>query len=116
MKEIIEKTREFTRKELYQLTMSPEQVLLKNIKDGTVISAKDYIMYKDTKENGEETELLSFFGAADGGDVEVYVTQSKTFKRSFKDIFDLCDGDAFEVKKITGQSKNGRQYVDCVMV
>ena len=47
-------------------------------------------------------------------DNSVYSTQSVTFKRSIKDIEDFMQF-PFTVMKISGQSKAGRNFVDCVL-
>lgn len=47
-------------------------------------------------------------------DNAVYSTQSLTFKRSIKDI-EVIMQFPFPVKKISGQTKAGRNFVDCVL-
>lgn len=104
-------TREFTPVERYLLTVSPTIRTVKTLNDGDVIDVAGYLEFIDEKEDGT-TELMSIITT----DRAVFTTQSVTFKRSIKDIETAMQGCfPFPVKKITGQSKAGRDYVDCVL-
>lgn len=111
MIEITKTSRELTKVEKYLMTVSPEIKTVKSIEDGGIIKVKAYLEFTDTKEDGEEVELLSILDENN----QAYSAQSPTFKKSFYNIVDIFDdGDGFPIKKITGTSKSGRDFVDCV--
>lgn len=103
-------TKEFTPVEKYLLTVAPTIKTVKTLSDGDVINVAGYLEFVDEKEDGTEAELMSIITT----DKDVYSTQSVTFKRSIKDIEAIMQF-PFPVKKISGQSKAGRKYVDCVL-
>jgi hypothetical protein len=104
-------TRNFTKVEKYLMTKAPTIKTVKTLDDGDVINVAGYIEFVDVKEDGTTSELMSIITT----DNMVYSTQSVTFKRSIKDIEAVMQGFPFPVKKISGQSKAGRKYVDCVL-
>lgn len=103
-------TKEFTPIEKYLMTTAPSIKTVKTLQDGDVINVAGYLEFVDEKDDGTTAELMSIITT----DNTVYSTQSATFKRSIKDIaaFMLFP---FPVKKISGQSKAGRNFVDCVL-
>lgn len=103
-------TKEFTPVEKYLLTVAPTIKTVKTLHDGDVINVAGYLEFVDEKEDGTKTELMSIITT----DNTVYSTQSVTFKRSIKDIEAIMQF-PFPVKKISGQSKAGRNFVDCVL-
>ena len=108
---IYEKSREFSKVETYLLTSSPDVESIKNVENETSITVDGYILFKDTDQNGEETDILSIITP----DKKVYACQSQTFKRSFIEIFELMDGESFSIIKKSGVSKGGRDYINCVL-
>lgn len=104
-------TRNFTKVEVYLMTKAPTIKTVKTLEDGDVINVSGYIEFDDVKEDGTTAELMSIITT----DNMVYSTQSATFKRSIKDIENVMQGFPFPVKKISGQSKAERWYVDCVL-
>lgn len=104
-------TRNFTKVEEYLLTKAPTIKTVKTIEDGDILNIAGYLEFVDVKEDGTTAELMSIITT----DNNVYSTQSVTFKRSIKDIETVMQGFPFPVKKISGQSKAGRKYVDCVL-
>lgn len=104
-------TKEFTAVEKYLLTVAPSIRAVKTLNDGDVINVAGYIEFIDEKDDGTSTELMSIITT----DNNVFSTQSVTFKRSIKDIEAVMQGFPFPVKKISGQSKAGRNFVDCVL-
>lgn len=104
-------TKEFTPVERYLMTTAPTIKAVKTLADGYVINVAGYIEFIDEKDDGTTAELMSVITT----DNTVYSTQSVTFKRSIKDIETVMQGFPFPVKKISGQSKAGRKYVDCVL-
>ena len=108
--QILKTSREFSKKEIYKLTRSPEiKKLSENI--GIEIPVAGFVIFTDTDSNGNETELLSIL-ANDG---TVYATNSKTARQEMEYIADLMDGEEFTVEAINGVSKAGRQYVTLVL-
>ena len=103
-------TKEFTEIEKYLMTTAPTIKTVKTLQDGDVINVSGYLEFIDEKEDGTTAELMSIITT----DNAVYSTQSATFKRSIKDIETIMQF-PFPVKKISGQSKAGRNFVDCVL-
>lgn len=103
-------TKEFTAIEKYLMTTAPTIKTVKTLQDGDVINVAGYLEFIDEKEDGTKAELMSIMTT----DNAVYSTQSVTFKRSIKDIETIMQF-PFPVKKISGQSKAGRNFVDCVL-
>ena len=103
-------TKEFTEIEKYLMTTAPTIKTAKTLQDGDVINVAGYIEFVDEKEDGTTVEIMSIITT----DNDVYSTQSVTFKRSIKDIESLLKF-PFPVKKISGVSKAGRNFVDCVL-
>lgn len=111
MLKITNTTKEFTAVERYLMTTAPTINTVKNLPDGDVINVAGYIEFTDEKDDGTTAELMSIITT----DNTVFSTQSVTFKRSIKDIETVMQGFPFPVKKISGQSKAGRKFVDCVL-
>lgn len=108
-------SRELTKVERYRLTLSPEIKTIQDLADDSVISVSAFCTFNDVnEETGEVAQLL---GILDKDGKTAYVTQSKTFKESFMNIADIFaeDGEEFAIRKISGTSKSGRGYVDCVL-
>ncbi len=103
-------SKEFTAIEKYLMTKAPTIKTVKTLQDGDVINVAGYLEFVDEKEDGTTAELMSIITT----DNAVYSTQSVTFKRSIKDIETIMQF-PFPVKKISGQSKAGRNFVDCVL-
>lgn len=110
MIKVTNQTKEFTEIEKYLMTTAPTIKTVKTLQDGDVINVAGYLEFVDEKEDGTTAELMSIITA----DKAVYSTQSVTFKRSIKNIEAVMEF-PFPVKKISGQSKAGRKYVDCVL-
>lgn len=111
MIKVTNQTKEFTAIEKYLMTTAPTIKTVKTLQDGDVINVAGYLEFVDEKEDGTTAELMSIITT----DNTVFSTQSVTFKRSIKDIEAVMQGFPFPVKKISGQSKAGRKYVDCVL-
>lgn len=103
-------TKEFTAIEKYLMTTAPTIKTVKTLNDGDVINVAGYLEFVDEKEDGTSAELMSIITT----DYAVYSTQSATFKRSIKNI-EVIMQFPFPVKKISGESKAGRKFVDCVL-
>lgn len=111
MVEIIEMSREFTKVEKYLMTAAPDIEPLKNIADGESIPVDGYLIFDDIKDNGDMQEIVSIITQ----DKKVYSGQSATFKKSLKDIESVMDGEKFSIIKISGKTKVGRDYINCIL-
>lgn len=108
---ITEKSREFTKKELYLMTQGAEITTVKDVPDGTLIEISGYLYFEDEKD-GDIAYLLSILD----NDGNVFTTQSSTFKTSFENILEIMEDEPFTIKKVSGESKAGRKFVDCTLV
>lgn len=111
MVEIKEMSREFTKVERYLMTTAPDIEPLKNIDDGASIQIDGYLIFDDVKDDGEIQEIVSIITP----DKKVYSGQSATFKKSLKDIESVMDGEKFSIIKISGKTKVGRDYINCIL-
>jgi hypothetical protein len=109
---IIEESRQFTKKEKYNMTKGAEIQTIGNLEDGTIFEPNGYLLFEDEKNDGSKVEILSIIDV----DGRVYCSQSPTFKKSFEDISEIMDDESFSIKKISGTTKAGREYVDCVLI
>ena len=111
--EIKEKSREFSKKEIYLMTMDADTTSIKEVEDGTKILVDGYLIYTDiNQKDGTEHELISVITP----DKKVYVAQSDTFKRELVKMFEVFGEDGvFSIIKKSGATNNGREYVTCVL-
>ena len=104
-------SKEFTTVEKYLMTTAPTVKVVKDIPDDTTLNVTGYLEYDDIKEDGSVNEIMSLITT----DNEVYSTQSKTFKRSIKDIESVMGQFPLPIKKISGVTKAGRPFVNAVL-
>lgn len=100
--------------DLYKLVQSPERKKLTDIK-GQTITLDKWVLYTELDKDGNEMKLL----ALTDSDGSAYCTNSATFCRSFESAVTMFAqfGEEFhEIQITTGTSKNGRDYIDCVVV
>lgn len=100
--------------DLYKLVQSPERKKLTNIK-GQTITLDKWVLYTEPDKDGKEMKLLALT-TADGS---TYCTNSATFCRSFESavaMFAQFGEEFHEIQVTTGKSKNGRDYIDCIVV
>lgn len=116
---ILTTSRDFTAKEIYNMTQDKAVISVKNVPTGTILHVNGYVMFEDANKDGETSEILSIIGANADGEVEVWACQSATFKRSFMDIVEIVTqsgmniDDGIDIQKLDGEAKSGRAYVDC---
>ena len=103
----------FTKAELYRMTKSPSIVSVKTVADGTTMSPIGWLTFDDENNEGEVSHMLSIIGVGEDDQEVVWTCQSQTFKDNFMDLWELFKGDNFKIKKLSGQSKAGREYVNC---
>ena len=108
---IVKTNKELTKKDLYQMTLSPA---IKRMREcvGNTIPVVNYCIYTDAKNDGTEMTILSIMDA----DGVCYATNSPTFHRDFERISDIMENDAFEIEVISGTSKAGREFITCALV
>lgn len=100
--------------DLYKLVQSPERKKLTDIK-GQTIELDKWVLYTEPDKDGKEMNLLAL-STVDG---TAYCTNSGTFCRSFESAvatFAQFGEEFHEIQVTTGTSKNGRDYIDCVVV
>lgn len=103
----------FTKAELYRMTKSPSIVSVKTVADGTTMSPIGWLTFDDDNNKGEVSHMLSIIGVGEDDQEVVWSCQSQTFKDNFMDLWELFKGDNFKIKKLSGQTKAGREYVNC---
>lgn len=100
--------------DLYKLVQSPERKKLTDIK-GQTLELDKWVLYTEPDKDGKEMNLLAL-SIVDG---TTYCTNSSTFCRSFESAvatFGQFGEEFHEIQVTTGTSKNGRDYIDCVVV
>ena len=100
--------------DLYKLVQSPERKKLTDIK-GQTIELDQWVLYTEPDKDGKEMLLLAL-STVDG---TAYCTNSSTFCRSFEcavETFSQFGEEFHKIQVNTGKSKNGRDYIDCVVV
>ena len=105
-------SREFTPLEKYLMTTAPNITSMKDVADGEKIVVDGFLTFDDVKEKtGEIVEVLSVITP----EKKVYSCQSATFKRSIADINEVMETTPFTVIKISGKTKAGRDFINCVL-
>ena len=112
MVEIKSSSKELNKVEKYMMTASNQGTSMKEVPDNAELQVKIWAIVNRTNEDtGETVELLSIF---DGK--AVYMAQSKIFLKSFNDIASIMDGEDYKIRKISGTTRSGREYIDCQLV
>ena len=100
---------ELTKKQKYDLTMSPKIRKMSNA-TGSVLDVSAWCLYEDADNDGELHSVLSIL-TPEG---EIFATNSATFQRDFAAMCELFgDGGVDRLEIISGQSKAGREFVTC---
>ena len=76
---ILETSRDFTAKEIYNMTQDKAVISVKNVPTNSILHVNGYVVFEDTNKDGDTSEILSIIGANDNGEVEVWACQSATF-------------------------------------
>ena len=106
MKQIIEKSRELTKVEIYRLTSSNSTKSIKNF-ENQIIEIDYWAKFTDTDDaTGEVTNILSI-ATKDG---EYIATNSAVVIRSFDEMAEVFGAEIPPVQIVTGKSKNNRTY------
>lgn len=104
-------SRELNKKETYKMTMAPAIQKL-SLAKGSTIAVDAACLYEDEKNDGTSVEILSILDK----DGTCYATNSPTFKKDFKNIMSIMDGEDFEIEVISGIAKSGREFITCTLV
>lgn len=116
---ILTTSREFTAKEIYNMTQDNAVLSVKNVPTNSILHVNGYVTFEDVDKDGDATEILSMIGTNVDGEIEVWACQSATFKRSFMDIVEILTQsggnleDGIDIQKLDGESNSGRAYVYC---
>lgn len=109
---VIYESRNFTEIEKYLMTIAPSITSMKDVADNEVISVAGVLTFEDVKEStGEVVEVMSIITP----DKKVYSCQSATFKRTVTDLINLMGDKPFSLIKISGKTKSGRDFINCVL-
>lgn len=103
---------EGAKKEVYMMTKSPKIEKISDIPDNTVLKLKAVAFFTDINEDSEKESNITSVMTESG---EVYATNSATFTRELKDILGIMGTSEinFSIEKLSGISKNGREFVTC---
>ncbi len=105
-------SRDFTPVEKYLMTSSPDITSMKDVTDGEKLVVDGFLTFEDVKEKtGEIVEVLSIITP----EKKVYSCQSATFKRTIADINEVMETTPYTVIKISGKTKAGRDFINCVL-
>lgn len=107
---IKEKSREFSKVELYLMTSAPSVKSLKDVDDGTSISVAGWLTFEDEKD-GKIAEITSIITP----DKEVFAFQSQTARNSLMEVSDIMGDDSYSVVKLSGLTKAGRPYINLTL-
>lgn len=106
---------ETNKKQVYRMTKG-DSSKIEGIEKGVSLPVELYALYDEekvrNKQDGTEEEytqrVLTF---TSGG--HKFGSISSTFIRSFMEIVEIMDGEPFAIIITGGESKKGRQYVNC---
>lgn len=109
---IKEMSRDFSEVEQYLMTISPSIISVKDLPDDTSFIVDGILTFEDVKEStGEIANIMSIITP----NKEVFSCQSATFKRSINDIKNIMGDKPFTVIKVSGKTKAGRDFINCVL-
>lgn len=94
----------------YRLTRASAKKMIDA--SGSVLTPSAFVLYEDADaKSGEIKKVLTI--EADG---EIFGTVSPVFIREFMDAAEFFGGDPGSIKILTGETKNGRDFVTCEVV
>lgn len=100
----------------YRYSQGAENIKLKDVA-GNKIVVKNYatMLQKNIEEESGEVTDEKILLAIEDADGKVYVTNSATAREAFTNIVEFLSDDnvttGFEIKVVTGKSKNDREFV-----
>lgn len=102
---------EMSKVDKYLCTQGKENTSFRDLPDGTILCPVGYVIFTDTRDD-KTSDVLAVL-CDDGA---IFTTISATFMRSFESIVELMEDEPFHIKKLSGTTKNNREYVDCSLV
>lgn len=114
--EIVEASKEFTKKEAVALKTAAFESLDK-LAPISIVPVGFAALKVTNDESAENPEYTKFVIIADGG--KMYATGSAPFWRQFRTIFDEMNGEtdwAIEVIKQDSRKREGKYFLSCVLV
>lgn len=110
--EILTKSREFSKKELFKIA-NDKHILLKDVPDETVLQVYDYVRY--ITDDGKE---ISVFWHMDKetGECATVATTSPTVVKKCESAFEFMNDYKLDFKLKRSKSKGGRTYMDFELV
>lgn len=100
----------------YRYSQGAENIKLKDVA-GEKITVKNYaiMLQKNIEEESGEVTDEKILLAIEDSDGKVYVTNSATAREAFTNIVEFLSDDnvttGFDIKVVTGRSKNDREFV-----
>ena len=82
---------------------------LKDVADGTIIDPAEIVIYEDMNTKGETNTITSIMDM----NGTHYTTNSKFFREELGKIWEIMDGDVFQIIVRKNVSKAGRTFVTC---
>lgn len=110
--EILYKSRDFSNREIYKMTMDAEIKTVNSLEIGKEIEVDGYLIFNDINSDGNEIRILTFVDLHG----QVYATNSNTFINSFDDIYKIMGGEEYSIKILSGETKAGRKFLNCSLV
>lgn len=101
---------EMDKRTVFKMTKGKDTINARTMPDREIFTAQEYLIYQEENSKGEEVEILAIL-TEDG---RVICAQSNTFKNSFLEVWEAF-GRGCECMKISGESKSGREYIDCTL-
>lgn len=99
-----------TKKQIFAITHSKTAEQVKNLPDGEVIEPVNFVQYVDENDRGETNTVLAIVTS----DERLLTSISGTLQRDFLEMVDNFGLD-FQCRKISGQTKAGREFVTVEM-
>ena len=104
---VISKSNGLTKKQIFNVTNGQSEKL--STFDGVMITIKDYLLYEDLNQQGQQQKLLAL--VTEDGDIMTTNSSTviRTFERMLEQEFELPIAD---VMVISGTTKAGRTFYD----
>lgn len=96
-----------SKKNVYLMTKDPSCKSVKNISDNEEFIVSEILQYTDTNSKGEGVDIMAMMT-----DLGPMACQSQTFREQMRDIIEIF-GLPVKIKKISGTTKAGREYITC---
>lgn len=103
------------KKEVYRMTRS-DSLKIEGLEKGLSLPVERYALYMEEKQRNKQDGTVETYDQKvltfTSGDKK-FGTISATFIDSFMEIVELMEDEPFSIVITGGQSKNGRNYVNC---